>query len=253
LPLESTAVAGGKHTHGGILSRARSAATCAGHLCVVLVEEQASRGKGWDKRAPPFISRTVLQGQYKARVFQPMGEENPGRPLSPTPIAGRICNQFHLGGGGYIPSTVSPCCSSLLGGGPGLLSSGRRRYRCRAVAGGCLILALILFETGSASPGPAGARARGENARLRSPVQRLPSLAKGSGFLSCSCRAHQDALGPRLASLKRPAFRGLGSLFPMWCWAANYMRSGVAWTRTAGLAARLSARGLRRLRPFALF
>src|SRR5205807_840158 len=51
-----------------------------------------------------------LEQEYKA-PFAPVGEETLAGALSNT-IAGRICNYFHLGGGGY--TVDGACCSSLL-------------------------------------------------------------------------------------------------------------------------------------------
>ena len=65
--------------------------------------------EGWAQaRRVEFLSS--LENDYKA-PFAPVGEETLAGSLSNT-IAGRICNHFHLGGGGY--TLDGACCSSLL-------------------------------------------------------------------------------------------------------------------------------------------
>jgi enediyne polyketide synthase len=65
--------------------------------------------EGWDEeRRSGFLGD--LEQDYKA-PFAPVGEETLAGALSNT-IAGRICNHFHLGGGGY--TLDGACCSSLL-------------------------------------------------------------------------------------------------------------------------------------------
>jgi enediyne polyketide synthase len=65
--------------------------------------------EGWEEaRRSEFLSH--LEEDYKA-PFAAVGEETLAGALSNT-IAGRICNHFHLGGGGY--TLDGACCSSLL-------------------------------------------------------------------------------------------------------------------------------------------
>lgn len=69
----------------------------------------ALQAQDWDEaRRIEFLRN--LEGEYKA-PFAPTGEETLAGSLSNT-IAGRICNHFHLGGGGY--TLDGACCSSLL-------------------------------------------------------------------------------------------------------------------------------------------
>ncbi len=68
----------------------------------------ALAGRGWDDRdAAEFLAD--LEGQYKS-PFPAMDEDSLAGGLANT-IAGRICNHFDLGGGGY---TVDGACSSSL-------------------------------------------------------------------------------------------------------------------------------------------
>ena len=72
------------------------------------VTEAALAEEGWSLEArTAFLSR--LETEYKS-PFPPMGEESLAGGLSNT-IAGRICNQFDLKGGGY---TVDGACASSL-------------------------------------------------------------------------------------------------------------------------------------------
>lgn len=105
-PLESTGVLVG-NTLTGEFSRA-----AALRLRWPYVRRVVSRGlgaEGWDgARRAAFLD--VLERLYKA-PFAPPDEETLAGGLSNT-IAGRICNQFHFGGGGY--TLDGACCSSLL-------------------------------------------------------------------------------------------------------------------------------------------
>jgi enediyne polyketide synthase len=72
------------------------------------VTEDALAKEGWSlETRTAFLNR--LEAEYKA-PFPPMGEEGLAGGLSNT-IAGRICNQFDLKGGGY---TVDGACASSL-------------------------------------------------------------------------------------------------------------------------------------------
>jgi enediyne polyketide synthase len=73
------------------------------------VVEKRLRAEGWDG-ARRFGFLRDLEESYKA-PFPPVGEETLAGALSNT-IAGRICNYFHFGGGGY--TLDGACCSSLL-------------------------------------------------------------------------------------------------------------------------------------------
>lgn len=73
------------------------------------VVEAGLRGQGWDQPRRNDFLRS-LEEEYKS-PFAPVGEETLAGALSNT-IAGRICNHFHLGGGGY--TLDGACCSSLL-------------------------------------------------------------------------------------------------------------------------------------------
>lgn len=86
------------------------------------------RAKGWDKaQRSAFLGE--LEAAYKA-PFPVVGEETLAGGLSNT-IAGRICNQFRLNGGGY---TVDGACSSSL------LAAAQA---CSALAAGDLDAALV--------------------------------------------------------------------------------------------------------------
>jgi enediyne polyketide synthase len=107
LPLETTGVLVG-NTLTGEFSRA---ATLRLRWPYVRRVVDARLGaEGWDKsRRSEFLDQ--LEEEYKA-PFPAVGEESLAGALSNT-IAGRICNYFHFGGGGY---TVDGACSaSLLG------------------------------------------------------------------------------------------------------------------------------------------
>ncbi len=72
------------------------------------VVDAALARRGWSpEKRSDFLED--LQGQYKA-PFPPVGDETLAGGLSNT-IAGRICNHFDLGGGGY---TIDGACSSSL-------------------------------------------------------------------------------------------------------------------------------------------
>ncbi len=68
----------------------------------------ALKDMGWDDARLAALLATV-EGRYKS-VFPPIDEDTLAGGLSNT-IAGRICNQFDFGGGGY---TVDGACSSSL-------------------------------------------------------------------------------------------------------------------------------------------
>ncbi len=94
------------------------------------------RAEQWDEQhRRGFLSE--LEQEYKA-PFAPVGEETLAGALSNT-IAGRICNYFHLGGGGY--TVDGACCSSLLA-----------VARCSALEAGELDLALAGGVEGRLDP-----------------------------------------------------------------------------------------------------
>ncbi|HEY2951455.1 MAG TPA: SDR family NAD(P)-dependent oxidoreductase [Verrucomicrobiae bacterium] len=105
LPREMTGVVLG-NTLTGEFSRANSLRLRWPYVKRVL--QAALTGRGWspDQRHE-FLEQ--IEAQYKA-PFPPVGEESLAGGLSNT-IAGRICNQFDLKGGGY---TVDGACASSL-------------------------------------------------------------------------------------------------------------------------------------------
>jgi enediyne polyketide synthase len=105
LPLETTGVLVG-NTLTGEFSRAATLRLRWPYVRRLV--EQRIGAEGWDKaRRSEFLDR--LEGDYKS-PFPDVGEESLAGALSNT-IAGRICNYFHFGGGGY---TVDGACSSSL-------------------------------------------------------------------------------------------------------------------------------------------
>ena len=106
LPVETTGVLVG-NTLTGEFSRAATLRLRWPYVRRVV--EARLQAEGWDEpRRSLFL--TTLEQDYKA-PFAPVGEETLAGALSNT-IAGRICNYFHLGGGGY--TLDGACCSSLL-------------------------------------------------------------------------------------------------------------------------------------------
>jgi enediyne polyketide synthase len=106
LPRETTGVLVG-NTLTGEFSRAATLRLRWPYVRRV-VEAQLS-AQGWDHPRRRSFLRD-LERSYK-EPFVPVGEETLAGALSNT-IAGRICNHFHLGGGGY--TVDGACCSSLL-------------------------------------------------------------------------------------------------------------------------------------------
>src|SRR5262249_43804064 len=107
LPMETTGVVVG-NTLTGEFSRA--AAMRLRWPYVRRVVEARLAAEGWERtRRSEFLDR--LEEEYKA-PFPVVGEETLAGALSNT-IAGRICNYFHLGGGGY--TIDGACAASLLG------------------------------------------------------------------------------------------------------------------------------------------
>ena len=105
LPLETTGVLVG-NTLTGEFSRAATLRLRWPYVRRVV--EARLGAEGWDQsRRSEFLDQ--LQDEYKA-PFPAVGEESLAGALSNT-IAGRICNYFHFGGGGY---TVDGACSSSL-------------------------------------------------------------------------------------------------------------------------------------------
>jgi enediyne polyketide synthase len=106
LPRETTGVLVG-NTLTGEFSRAATLRLRWPYVRRVM--ETRLQAEGWDERRRVDFLRDLEQ-DYKA-PFAPVGEETLAGALSNT-IAGRICNHFHLGGGGY--TLDGACCSSLL-------------------------------------------------------------------------------------------------------------------------------------------
>jgi enediyne polyketide synthase len=105
LPRESTGVVLG-NTLTGEFSRANLMRLRWPYVCRVL--DSALGGQGWSaEKRGDFLEQ--LEAEYKS-PFPPVGEETLAGGLSNT-IAGRICNQFDLKGGGY---TVDGACASSL-------------------------------------------------------------------------------------------------------------------------------------------
>jgi len=128
-----------------------------------------------------------LEEEYKA-PFPPVGEESLAGALSNT-IAGRICNYFHFGGGGY---TVDGACSSSLLGVARACSALEAGELDAALAGG-VDLSLDPFElVGFAK---AGALARGEM-RVYDKESSGFLPGEGSGFVVLMRSA--DAIAQRL-------------------------------------------------------
>jgi enediyne polyketide synthase len=150
LPEESTGVLVG-NTLTGEFSRAATLRLRWPYVRRVV--EARLRAEEWDEQHRSGFLRD-LERDFKA-PFASVGEETLAGALSNT-IAGRICNHFHLGGGGY--TLDGACCSSLLAVARACsaLESGELDL---ALAGG-VDLSLDPFElVGFAK---AGALARGE-------------------------------------------------------------------------------------------
>jgi enediyne polyketide synthase len=170
LPQESTGVLVG-NTLTGEFSRAATLRLRWPYVRRVV--ESRLQTEGWDEtRRAEFLSR--LEDDYKA-PFPSVGEETLAGALSNT-IAGRICNHFHLGGGGY--TLDGACCSSLLA----------VARSCSALAAGEIDVALAGGVDLSLDPfelvgfAKAGALARGEMLVYdRSSSGFLPG--EGSGFV----------------------------------------------------------------------
>jgi enediyne polyketide synthase len=124
LPQESTGVLVG-NTLTGEFSRAATLRLRWPYVRRVV--EARLKATGWtEENRSAFLGD--LEQDYKV-PFAPVGEETLAGALSNT-IAGRICNHFHLGGGGY--TLDGACCSSLLA----------VARACSALAAGELDLAL---------------------------------------------------------------------------------------------------------------
>lgn len=150
LPRETTGVLVG-NTLTGEFSRA--AALRLRWPYVRRVVDAHLAAEGWDDHRR-LRSLEELEASYKA-PFPAVNEETLAGGLSNT-IAGRICNQFHLGGGGY---TVDGACSASLLAVAQACSALQAGDLDAAVAGG-VDLSLDPFElVGFAK---AGALARGE-------------------------------------------------------------------------------------------
>jgi enediyne polyketide synthase len=184
LPLENTGVLVG-NTLTGEFSRASTMRLRWPYVRRVV--ETGLRAQGWDRpRRSEFLH--VLEDEFKS-PFAPVGEETLAGALSNT-IAGRICNHFHLGGGGY--TLDGACCSSLLAvaNACSALETGEIDV---ALAGG-VDLSLDPFElVGFAK---AGALARGEMLVYdRGSTGFLPG--EGSGFVLLMRQSDAQARGLR--------------------------------------------------------
>ena len=183
LPLENTGVLVG-NTLTGEFSRAGTMRLRWPYVRRVV--EARMVADGWDKsRRSEFLDQ--LEKDYKAPFPNVDGESLAGA-LSNT-IAGRICNYFHFGGGGY---TVDGACSSSLLGVAKACSALEAGELDAAVAGG-VDLSLDPFElVGFAK---AGALARGEMRIYdKDSTGFLPG--EGSGFVVLMRLA--DAISQRL-------------------------------------------------------
>jgi enediyne polyketide synthase len=209
LPLETTGVLVG-NTLTGEFSRAATMRLRWPYVRRVV--EAGLRAQGWDQPRRSEFLRAV-EDEFKS-PFAPVGEETLAGALSNT-IAGRICNHFHLGGGGY--TLDGACCSSLLAVARACsaLETGEIDV---ALAGG-VDLSLDPFElVGFAK---AGALARGEMLVYdRDSTGFLPG--EGSGFVllmrdtdaqTCGLRSYAVIRGWGLSSdgggsITRPEIRG---------------------------------------------
>jgi enediyne polyketide synthase len=183
LPVETTGVLVG-NTLTGEFSRAATLRLRWPYVRRVVEARLAA--EGWKRpRRSEFLDR--LEPEYKS-PFPAVGEESLAGALSNT-IAGRICNYFHFGGGGY---TVDGACSASLLGVARACSALEVGELDAALAGG-VDLSLDPFElVGFAK---AGALARGEMRIYdRESSGFLPG--EGSGFVVLMRWA--DAIAQRL-------------------------------------------------------
>jgi enediyne polyketide synthase len=183
LPLETTGVLVG-NTLTGEFSRAATLRLRWPYVRRVV--EARMGAESWDKsRRSEFLDH--LEEEYKA-PFPEVGEESLAGALSNT-IAGRICNYFHFGGGGY---TVDGACSSSLLAVAKACSALEAGELDAALAGG-VDLSLDPFElVGFAK---AGALAHGEMLIYdKESTGFLPG--EGSGFVVLMRSA--DAIAQRL-------------------------------------------------------
>ena len=184
LPRESTGVLVG-NTLTGEFSRAATLRLRWPYVRRVV--ESRLQAEGWTEvRRAEFLSQ--LEHDYKT-PFPAVGEETLAGALSNT-IAGRICNHFHLGGGGY--ALDGACCSSLLA----------VARSCSALAAGEIDVALTGGVDLSLDPfelvgfAKTGALARGEMLVYdRSSSGFLPG--EGSGFVVLMRAADAQAQGLR--------------------------------------------------------
>jgi len=190
LPRETTGVIVG-NTLTGELSRANLLRLRWPYVRRVVQEQLDSAGMSQESLGA-FLRD--LEARYKA-PFAAMGEESLAGALSNT-IAGRICNQYDLGGGGY---TIDGACSSSLlavTNGCNLLRSGELDV---AVVGG-VDVSLDPFELVGFSR--VGALARGEmRVYDQHPTGFLPG--EGCGFVVLMRAAQARAQSRRTLAVIR--------------------------------------------------
>ena len=150
LPKETTGVLVG-NTLTGEMSRAQSLRLRWPYVRRVVQQQLAETGVDIPQRDEFLLA---LEARYKA-PFAPMGEETLAGGM-PNTIAGRICNQYDFGGGGY--AIDGACSSSLLA----------VAHACRSLSSGELDAAIVGGVDVSLDPfelvgfSRVGALARGE-------------------------------------------------------------------------------------------
>jgi enediyne polyketide synthase len=220
LPREATGVLLG-NTLTGEFSRANALRLRWPYVRRVL--DAALAKEAWaPERREPFLAG--LEAQYKS-PFPPVNEETLAGSLSNT-IAGRICNQFDLKGGGY---TVDGACASSLLAVASACSSLAAGDLDVAIAGG-VDLSLDPFEmVGFAK---AGALAPDE---MRVFDKRSAGFWPGEGCGMVVLMRHEDALAQGRRAFAAGAFHPMAA-------AASRVRKATARSRRSG--GRIAARAL---------